>query len=65
MLLDPSGDSGEWRASLDDFVDQKCLGVIRSGPQCETIEAQEDRHGRKCHALIAVDKRVVVGEALQ
>ena len=32
MLLDPSGDSRERRATLDDFVDQKRLGVIRGGP---------------------------------
>ena len=28
MLLDPSGDSSERRATLDDFVDQKRLGVV-------------------------------------
>jgi hypothetical protein len=60
MPLDPRGDSCERRASLDDFVDKKCLGVIRRGLQSETVETHEDGHGRGRHALVAVDEGVVV-----
>lgn len=65
MPLDPRGDSCERRASLDDFFDKKCLGVIRRGPQSETVETHEDGHGRERHALVAVDEGVVVGETLE
>jgi hypothetical protein len=65
MLLDPSGDSRERRATLDDFVDQKPLGVIRGGPQGETVEAHEDGHGGERHALVAVDEGVIVGKTLE
>ena len=53
MLLDPSGDSRERRATLDDFVDEKRLGVICGGPQSETVEAHKDGDGLGSVVLLA------------
>jgi hypothetical protein len=53
MLLDPSDDSRQRRATLDDFVDQKRCGVIRGGPQSETVGAYKDGDGLGSVVLLA------------